>query len=630
MNQVNFNTPTSLSPSASLRLTGVQRITASINGAIVWALLAFFLAAIANGAFAYSDNKLDESTKLLQLADQYFEHRLRLFPQSATEDVGDPRFEGELQIEISPAHRAEQASVFGGLLKSLAALDRRVLSKDDQVTYDVLQYDLKRRLDALKFPAHLLPVHHMEMVPVSLAGWGGGESVQPFKTAGNYENYLKRINKLPQWADQAIANMREGMRTGVTQNRTIVERSLEQLEKLTEKSVEKNAFYVPITKLPASFSAEEKSRLTKAYASALTERIIPAQTKLYNFVKNEYLPKTRTTAGLGDLPNGAAWHRLQVADSTTTTMTVDEIHALGLKEVTRILGEIERVKTQVGGSGTLIEFLQGLQKRPELTPFKTEVEVIAKFEAMNTKVKPQLAKMFGRAPRAGLDVRPVDPLIRDTASSHYIPPAADGSRPGVFYAVVQDPLKYTTPSMAALFLHEGQPGHHFQAAIQQELSVPRFRKHLWYDAYGEGWALYAESLGRELGLYDDPYSYLGRLQSELHRAIRLVVDTGIHAKGWSREKTIAYMMATEGSAEPSARRATERYMVWPAQALSYKVGELKILELRARAEKKLGPKFDLRAFHDEVLGSGCLPLSMLETRMDGWVSGIASNNVAAK
>jgi uncharacterized protein (DUF885 family) len=213
-------------------------------------------------------------------------------------------------------------------------------------------------------------------------------------------------------------------------------------------------------------------------------------------------------------------------------------------------------------------------------------------------------------------------LIRDSASSHYILPAADGSRPGVFYAVIHDPLKYTTPSMAALFLHEGQPGHHFQMAIQQELALPRFRRFLWYDAYGEGWALYAESLGRELGVYDDPHAYLGRLQSELVRAIRLVVDTGLHAKGWSREQTISYIMTTEGSTEASARRATERYMVWPAQALSYKIGELKIIELRERAQKSLGKKFDIRAFHDEVLGNGPLPLSMLETRVDAWVSGI--------
>jgi uncharacterized protein (DUF885 family) len=596
----------------------------SVSGLTVFIFLAVSVASNAwsRSETGYAGTKPDDAAKLAQIADEYFEQRLRLFPLSATEDVGDPRFEGALEIEIAPTHRAEQAVVFGKILSRVRALDRNQLSKNDMVTYDLLIYDVGERLDALKFPNHLLPIHHMESVPVKLAQWGSGNSVQPFKTIANYDNYLKRIEKLPLWTEQAIVNMREGMRTGVVQNRAIVERTLSQYEALTETNVEKNPFFASIIKMPASFSAEHKARLTAAYRKALNEKIIPAQIKLYQFIKNDYLSKTRASAGLGGMPGGVEWYRFQVRNSTTTTMSAEEIHALGLKEVARIRGEMERVKTQVGFKGALTNFLKTLDTRPELTPFKTDEEVLARFEAMNAKVKPQLAQLFGRAPKAPLEIRPVDKLIRDSASSHYILPAADGSRPGVFYAVIHDPLKYTTPSMAALFLHEGQPGHHFQMAIQQELTLPRFRRFLWYDAYGEGWALYAESLGRELGVYDDPYAYLGRLQSELVRAIRLVVDTGLHAKGWSREQTISYIMAAEGSAETAARRATERYMVWPAQALSYKIGELKIIELRERAQKSLGKKFDIRAFHDEVLGNGPLPLSMLETLMDAWVLGI--------
>jgi uncharacterized protein (DUF885 family) len=569
----------------------------------------------------YAGTERNDAAKLAQIADEYFEQRLRFFPLSATEDVGDPRFEGALEIDIAPTHRAEQAAVFGKILSRVRALDRSQLPKADAVTYDLLIYDVGERIDALKFPNHLLPIHHMESVPVKLAQWGGGNSVQPFKTIANYDNYLKRIEKLPAWVEQAIANMRAGMRNGVVQNRAIVERTLGQYEALTETNVEKNPFFASIIKLPASFSAEHKARLTAAYRKALNEKIIPAQIKLYQFIKTEYLPKTRASAGLAGIPGGVEWYRFQVRNSTTTAMSVEEIHALGLKEVARIRSEMEKVKAQVGFNGALNDFLTALRTRSELTPFKTDEEVLARFDALNAKVKPQLAQLFGRAPKAPLEIRPVDKLIRDSASSHYILPAADGSRPGVFYAVIHDPLKYTTPSMAALFLHEGQPGHHFQMAIQQELTLPRFRQFLWYDAYGEGWALYAESLGRELGMYDDPYDYLGRLQSELVRAVRLVVDTGLHAKGWSREQTISYIMATEGSNEAAARRATERYMVWPAQALSYKIGELKIIELRERAQKTLGKKFDIRAFHDEVLGSGPLPLSMLESRVDAWVSG---------
>ncbi len=587
----------------------------------------FLAASVAGNAWprsetGYGGSRPDEAARLAQMADEYFEQRLRLFPLSATEDVGDPRFEGALEIDIAPAHRAEQAAVFGRILSRVRALDRNQLPKSDVVTYDLLIYDLGERLDALNFPHYLLPIHHMESVPVKLAQWGSGNSVQPFKTIANYDNYLKRIEKLPAWAEQAITNMREGMRAGVTQNRAIVERTLSQFEALTETNAEKNPFFAPVLKMPANFSADDKARLTAAYRKTLSEKIIPAQIKLYQFIKNDYLPRTRASAGLSGILGGAEWYRFQVRDSTTTAMSAEEIHALGLKEVARIRNEMEKIKTQVAFKGALTDFLKTLETRPDLTPFKTDEEVLARFDSLNAKVKPQLAQLFGRAPKAPLEIRPVDKLIRDSASSHYILPAANGSRPGVFYAVIHDPLKYSTPSMSALFLHEGQPGHHFQMAIQQELTLPKFRRYLWYDAYGEGWALYAESLGRELGVYDDPYSYLGRLQSELVRAIRLVVDTGLHAKGWTREQTINYIMTTEGSTEASARRATERYMVWPAQALSYKIGELKIIELRERAQKSLGKKFDIRAFHDELLGNGPLPLSMLESRMDAWVSGI--------
>ncbi|MBL8525544.1 MAG: DUF885 domain-containing protein, partial [Betaproteobacteria bacterium] len=307
-----------------------------------------------------------------------------------------------------------------------------------------------------------------------------------------------------------------------------------------------------------------------------------------------------------------------VRESTTTDLTAEQIHANGLKEVARIHREMETIKAKVGFDGPLFDFLKAIDTRGDLLPFKTDDEVLAQFRAIDARVEPALSRLFGRAPKAKMEIRPVDPLIRDSASSHYILPALDGSRPGVFYAVIHDPHKFSTPGMAALLLHEGRPGHHFHMALQQELDIPKFRRFLWYDAYGEGWALYAESLGRELGLYDDPYNYLGRLQMELVRAVRLVVDTGLHAKGWSREQTIKYIMDNQGATEANARRATERYMASPGQALSYKVGELKLLELRNRAQQALGSRFDLRAFHDEVLGSGALPLTMLESRIDSW------------
>ncbi|MEP7154232.1 MAG: DUF885 family protein [Betaproteobacteria bacterium] len=559
------------------------------------------------------------SAQLKQLADEYFELRLTLFPLAATEEVGDPRFEGELAIEISPAHRNRQSAAFRKILRDLKNIPRIGLPPADRVSYDVLKFDATTRLEALDYPRHLLPIHHMEAIPVKLAGWAGGQNVQPFKTVQNYDNFLKRIEQLPAWSSQAIVNMREGMRRGIVQPKAIVERALPQLQVLAEGKAEDTPFYASVKHMPDSFSAADKTRLASAYREALTTRIMPALAKLHAFVRDEYLPAARSSAGLGQLPGGAAWYRFNVRESTTTSLTPEQIHATGLKEVARILAEMEKVKARVGFKGALTDFLSGLNTRPELLPFKTEEEAILRFEALNKKIQPQLKLLFGRTPKAPLEIRPVDKLLRDTASSTYVLPAMDGSRPGVFYAAIPDPLKYNSTTVTALFLHEGQPGHHLHMALQQELDIPRFRQYIWYDAYGEGWALYAESLGNTLGVYDDPFDYVGRLQNELFRAVRLVVDTGLHAKGWTREQTIKYMIDTQGLTHDDARRATERYMVWPGQALSYKIGELKLLALRERAQKSLGRRFDIRAFHDEVLGSGALPLSMLEARIDAWI-----------
>jgi uncharacterized protein (DUF885 family) len=581
----------------------------------------FLLAAICLGlSFTAQAAPPTDSARLAKIADDYFETRLALFPLSATEDVGDSRFDAKLEIDIAPAHRAKQAAAYQDLLKKLAGIKVDGLAESDRLTWQLLKYDADIRLALLKHPRHLMPFNHQDAVPTRLAQWGGGDSVQPFKTVQQYRNYLQRLERIPAWTAQATANIREGMKTGVVLPRAIVERALPQFKTLTEGAAEASLYYRPIKKFPASFSAADKASLARDYATLLNQRVIPALKQFHSFLETEYLPKTRATAGWGALPNGRAWYETQVREATTLmSLTPEAIHDLGLKEVARIRGEMEGVRQQVKYAGDLNSFLKGLVDKPELTPFKTEEEILARFRAIDTKMRPALDRLFSRKPKAPLEIRGVDPLLKDSASSSYILPAEDGSRPGVFYAVVNDPLKFTTTSMAALLLHEGQPGHHFHMALQQELDIPRFRRFFWYDAFGEGWALYAESLGKELGVYDDPYDYLGRLQMELHRAIRLVVDTGLHAKGWTREQTIQYIMETEGSLEPNARRATERYMTWPGQALSYKIGELKIIELRERAKQALGAKFDIKLFHAEVLSAGAMPLSMLETRIDAWI-----------
>jgi uncharacterized protein (DUF885 family) len=557
--------------------------------------------------------------KLADIAERYFEAGQVLNPLSASYTTGEARFDGELEIGISPGHRAKAVALTRRTLAQLKIVKPADLSPPDQMTYAVLQRELERELESEKFPIYLLPIDQYGGLPVQLAQFGGGQDVQPLKTVKNYDDYLKRLNKLPIWIDQAMANMRIGMSRGVVQPRALIESSLPSLQKLTEPDIEKSVFNLAVVNMPATFSEADRKRLTLAYQNAARARLIPAAKRLYGFLENIYLPKTRASAGVWGVPQGGEWYAFAVRNHTTTTMTPEEIHALGLKEVARIRGEIQKIQAGYKFEGSVTAFLKWHEKQPQFRPFKTEQEVLDGYAALNKEITPKLAQLFGRAPKAPLEIRPEPELTKKTASDHYSSPAVDGSRPGVFYAVIDDATQYRTTGMTTLFLHEGQPGHHYHIAMQQELPLPKFRKHGWVTAYGEGWALYAETLGHEMGLYKDPNAYLGHLQDELLRAVRLVTDTGLHAKKWTREQTMQYMMDNEGVVEAEAKRATERYMAWPAQALAYKIGALKIQALRERAKTALGEKFSLKDFHDVVLSDGVLPLNVLEQKIDGWI-----------
>jgi len=348
--------------------------------------------------------------------------------------------------------------------------------------------------------------------------------------------------------------------------------------------------------------------------------VVPSLRRLRDFLAGTYLPQARQSAGLGAVPGGREWYRELVRWSTTTALTPEEIHSIGLREVARVSAELAQIQEQVfGETGPLGLFLQSLNTRTSLMPFRTEDEVLQAYRALNDKVRALLPTLFERIPAAQLEVRLVAPERRDTATDYYNPPAADGSRPGVFYLVVPEAGKYTVTTMTAMLLHEGWPGHHYQAALHRELPLPRFRRYSWYEAFGEGWALYAEGLGQDLGLYGDPVQRLGRLLMEQQRAVRLVVDTGLHAMGWSREQAIRYVMDMEGRPDAAARRMVERYMAWPGQALAYKVGELRILALREQARQAQGARFDVRRFHWELLRHGTLPLSILERKIADWL-----------
>ncbi len=470
-----------------------------------------------------------------------------------------------------------------------------------------------------RFPEHLLPINQMDSVPVTLANYAGGEASQPIGTVKQYQAYLSRVAQLPAWIDQAIANMREGMKKGITEPKAIMESGLPQFKKLVSDTPESNIFYTPITKLPAAFSDADKQRLTAAYRKTIADKVMPALARLANFLETEYVPACRTTTGLGALPDGAAWYQARVANATTTSLKPDEIHAIGLREVARIQGQFELLGPKLGYNGPAAGLPVWVAAQPKFYPFKTEDEVQAVYRKLNDVLDTKLPLMFTLQPKARLDLRLEPELSRATASDHYTAPAGDGSRPGVFWSVVNDPTKYGSPGMTTLFLHEGKPGHHFHIALMQELNLPNFRKYGGNNAYTEGWALYAETLGKEMGLFEDPAQYFGHLNDELLRATRLVVDTGMHAQGWTREQSIQYMHDTLGY-DAVAKSETERYMAWPGQALGYKIGSLKIVELRQRAAAALGDKFSLPKFHAVVLGDGTLPLALLEEKVDRWIA----------
>jgi uncharacterized protein (DUF885 family) len=595
-----------------------RRALLPIAAAVAFAFASIGPAAAAPAGKVSAEVAVSADKAVLAIANEYYDAVARFEPIGATEN-GDNRFDDQLGLSIAPAKRAAQFKLYRGFAKRLQAIKPYQLDVKGRINYDILAYELQGLIAMERFPEHLLPVNQMDSVPVTLANYAGGEASQPIGTVKEYDAYLSRVSQMPAWIDQAIANMREGIKKGVTQPQAIMISALPQFQHLVSDTAESSIFYTPVTKLPASFSDADKQRLTAAYRKVIADKVIPSLKRLAMFVEKEYIPACRTSTGLGALPDGAAWYQARVANATTTTLKPDEIHAIGLKEVARIQAQFEVLGPKLGYTGPAAGLPVWVAAQPKFYPFKTEEEVQAVYHKLNDVLDTKLPLMFTLQPKAKLDLRLEPELSRATASDHYTAPAGDGSRPGVFWSVVNDPTKYGSPGMTTLFLHEGKPGHHFHIALMQELNLPNFRKFGGNNAFTEGWALYAETLGKEMGLFDDPAQYFGHLNDELLRAVRLVVDTGMHAQGWTREQSIQYMKDTLGY-DVVAKSETERYMAWPAQALGYKVGSLKIQELRARAQKALGDKFSLPAFHAVVLSDGTLPLALLEAKVDRWIA----------
>ncbi|MBI3885829.1 MAG: DUF885 domain-containing protein [Opitutae bacterium] len=554
------------------------------------------------------------------MLDRYYEDYLALFPvEAAINGDSDPRYAAVWPDSLSTGHREKVATMCERYLGELARFDRAALSTADQLSYDTLKWNLQLRREGAAQFFHLLPVNQFNCDTLTFAQMGSGTFIHPFQTAQDYDDFLRRAADFSAWVDTAIANMRQGLAWGFTQPRVLMERVLPQLAPLMADDEETNTFFGPLKNLPADLSAADRTKLASAYRAGLRAIVLPAYARLHDFIRDEYLKNCRATAGLGALPGGPEAYAYLVRLQTTTDLTPDQIHAIGLREVARIRGEMDKVREQTGFKGTLTEFLQFAATAPQFTPFTTDEQVLAAYRAVEARVLAAVPKFFGRRPRAKFEIRATEAFRAATASHEYIAGSTDGARPGVLFVPITDPAKYRTPRMENLFLHEVIPGHHFQLSLALENTrLPRFRRYDANNAYVEGWALYTESLGRELGLYTDPYQYLGMLLGDMNRAIRLVVDTGLHAKGWTREQAMAFAAENSGGPPGNQASAIERYMAHPGQALGYKIGQLKIRELRARGEQQLGPRFDLRAFHDEILGEGALPLAVLEARLQAW------------
>jgi uncharacterized protein (DUF885 family) len=561
-----------------------------------------------------------QAVNLDSLVKNYHEERMKLFPLEATA-AGDNRYNDLFPNSISQSYRNQLKAFYKKTLDALKKYDRNSLSENDQMNYDVLLWECNIAIEGDQFKSYLMPLNQFSSLPLYVGQLASGSSSQPFKTVKDYQDWLLRLNAYLEWCDTAIANMKVGIAQGYTIPKSLTLKTIPQFADLAKGPAENHLFYSPIKNFPGDFSDADKKSLTDAYKEIISSKIIPVHQKIADFLQKEYLPACRNSAGISDIPTGKDYYNYLVKQYTTTNLTADEIFNIGQSEVERISQEMIKVKEQVGFKGDLMAFFNELRTKKELTPFTKPEQVIENFEAIHQKMKPNLEKLFSQTPKTPFEIRRTEAFREASASAEYNAGSIDGTRPGIFYVPIPNVREYNVLSDEDLFLHEAIPGHHYQISLQQEnTNLAEFRKLIGYSAYAEGWALYTESLGKELGLYTDPYQYFGMLSAEMHRSIRLVVDAGIHTQGWTREQAIKYSKEHEAETEAGIIAEIERYMAIPGQALSYKIGQLKILELRAKAEKELGNKFKIAEFHHQILNSGNIPLKVLEDKIDQWIA----------
>ena len=566
--------------------------------------------------------------ELAQLFDAFFQENLEMNPILAT-SIGDLRYNDQLPNTLSQEFIEKQKEFHQRWLKQIRAVSRDELTGQDRLSYDIFVYDREQALEGFEYPGELIPLNQFFSFPSFIATMGSGQSIQPFKETKHYDDWMSRMDKVIVNMDQAIENMRRGIKKGVVQPRPIMEKVLPQLSAHVVDDVEDSVFMGPVKNFPESVSEADRKRLTRAYREMVEEKVIPAYKRLHDFVRDEYLPETRETVGWSELPDGEDWYNFRIETFTTTDLTADEIHDFGLNEVARIRGEMEGVMEQVGFEGTLEDFFAHLKSSDEFY-YDDEEALLQGYRDLQEKVNRLLPKLFDIQPKTDYEVRAIEAFrAESSAGAMYQRGTPDGSRPGVFYVNTFNLKAQPKYGMETLSIHEASPGHHFQISIQQEIEdLPAFRRFGGYSAFSEGWALYAESIGKEMGMFTDPYQYFGRLSDEMLRAMRLVVDTGLHAKGWSREKAIQYMLDNSDMAESDVVAEVERYIAIPGQALAYKVGQRIIRNLRNEAEEELGEAFDVRDFHRQVLVDGAMPLDVLSTKIREWIAAEKANAVA--
>ena len=562
----------------------------------------------------------EKSLEIAQVFENYYQESLKLYPLQATSQ-GDLRYNDFLPNDLSDEFRKKEKEFYTFYKSQLNNFPDHTLNENDLLSKKVLLWECDLSLKRLTFNEQYTPINQMWTLQLTIGQYAAGLSAQPFKTVKDYNNWLKRIDDYLIWLETAEERMRQGIKNEIVLPKSLIKKVIPQLKTILNPDLNQNLFFSPARQFPKEFSEKDKSILIEKYNEMVLNKIIPAYKKLSDFMSDQYLDAGRSSSGISAFEDGLDYYNYSIKLYTTTELTADEIHNIGLKEVAKISSEMEKIKTKVGFNGDLKSFFNHVRELDELIPFNEPQEVIDNFNKIHEKMTPQVNKLFGLQPKTPFEVRRTESFREASASAEYNPGSLDGTRPGIFYVPIPNIEEYNYFSDEDLFLHEAIPGHHYQISLQQEnTSLPSFRKSLWYSSYGEGWALYSESLGEELGLYDDPYQYFGMLSAEMHRAIRLVVDTGLHTKGWSREKAIQYSLDNEAESEAGITSEIERYMANPGQALSYKIGQLKIRELRSNAEQKLGDKFDIKMFHEKVLESGCIPLQLLEEKINKWVT----------